>query len=245
MERSDIIVWCAKYIEKMRKNRTTEKRPVVFVDETYIHSTYHSKSCWQSEEEPRLFTSDSVGSRWIIAHAGTENGFISNALFIFKSQSKSSDYHDDMNSANFLKWMNEKLIPNLPTRSLVVMDNAPYHCTQINEAPTMSTLKDEMLNWLRERGIYFEESRIKPVLYNLIKQNKGPPTYAVNELLKSHNHEVLKLLPYHCDLNPIEKIWSLVQRRVAEKNLEQNPKNSVKLTEDALASVTPEDWAIQ
>ncbi|XP_028040891.1 uncharacterized protein LOC114250967 [Bombyx mandarina] len=153
MERSDIIAWRAKYIEKMRKNRTTEKRPVVFLDETYIHSTYHSKSCWQSEEDPGLFTSDPVGSRWIIAHAGTENGFISNALLIFKSQSNSSDYHDDMNSTNFLKWMNEKLIPNLPARSLVVMDNAPYHCTQINKAPTMSTLKDEMRKWLRERGI--------------------------------------------------------------------------------------------
>lgn len=81
--------------------------------------------------------------------------------------------------------------------------------------------------------------------YINIKQNKGPPaTYTVNELLKSHNHEVLKLPSYHCDLNPIEKKWSLVKRRVAEKNLEQNPKNIVKDTEDVFASVTP-DWAIQ
>lgn len=242
MERYDITAWRARYIEKMRKNRTIEKRPVVFLDETYIHNTYHAKSCWQSDEQPGLFTSESAGSRWIIAHAGSENGFINNAFLIFKSQSKSSDYHDDMNSSNFLKWMTEKLIPNLPERSLVVMDNAPYHCTQINKAPTMSNLKADMQKWLQENGVYFEESWTKAILFDLIKQNKGTPTYAVDELLKNHNHEVLKLPPYHCDLNPIEKIWSLVKRRVAEKNVDQDTKKIVKLTEDTFASVTPEDW---
>lgn len=245
MERYDITAWRGRYLEKIRKNRTVEKRPVVFLDETYIHNTYHAKSCWQSEEEPGLFVSESAGSRWIIVHAGTENGFINNALLIFKSQSKSSDYHDDMNSTNFLKWMTEKLIPNLPEKSLVVMDNAPYHCIQLNKPPTMSSLKAQMQEWLQEKGIYFEETWTKAVLFDIIKQNKGPPTYAVDELLKRHNHEVLKLPPYHCDLNPIEKIWSLVKRRVADKNVAQNTKEIVKLTENAFASITPEDWSKQ
>lgn len=245
MERYNITAWRARYIEKIRKNRIVEKRPVVFLDETYIHNTYHVKSCWQSKEEPGLYVPESAGSRWIIAHAGTEHGFINNALLIFKSQSMSSDYHDDMNSTNFLKWMTEKLIPNLPERSLVVMDNAPYHCTQINKPPTMSSLKNDMQQWLQEKGFYFEDSWTKAILYDLIKQNKGPPTYAVDELLKSHNHEVLKLPPYHCDLNPIEKIWSLVKRRVADKNVAQDRKEIEKLTEEAFASITPEDWAIQ
>ncbi|KAH9638425.1 hypothetical protein HF086_007732 [Spodoptera exigua] len=200
------------------------KRVAAMTDETYIHNTYHAKNCWQSKEEPGLFTSESAGSRWIIAHAGSEYGFINNALLIFKSQSKSSDYHDDMNSTNFLKWMNEKLIPNLPERSLVVMDNAPYHCTQTNKAPTMSSLKVDMQKWLQEKGIHFEETWTKAVLFGIIKENKGQPTYVVDELLKRHNHEVLRLPPYHCDLNPIEKIWSLVKRRVAEKNVDQDPK---------------------
>lgn len=56
MERYDITAWRARYIEKIRKYRTVEKRPVVFLDETYIHNTYHAKNCWQSKEEPGLFT---------------------------------------------------------------------------------------------------------------------------------------------------------------------------------------------
>ncbi|CAH2097729.1 unnamed protein product [Euphydryas editha] len=50
------------------------------------------------------------------------------------SQSQSVDYHDDMNATNFLKWMTEMVVPYLPEKSLVVMNNAPYHCTQINKA---------------------------------------------------------------------------------------------------------------
>lgn len=245
MERYDITAWRARYIERLRKNRLVDKRPVVYLDETYIHPTYHAKSCWQSADEDGLLISDSPGKRFIIAHAGSENGFVPNALLIFRSQSQSADYHDDMNASNFLKWMTEKVVPNLPENSLVVMDNAPYHCTQINKAPTMSNLKSEMQIWLREKNIFFEDSWTKAVLYDTIKKNKEPPVYAVDELLRQHNHEVVKLPPYHCDLNPIEKIWSLVKRRVAEKNVAQDPKQIVELTEAAFASITEDDWHIQ
>ncbi|CAK1597710.1 unnamed protein product [Parnassius mnemosyne] len=245
MERHDITAWRARYLDKIRINRTVEKRPVVYLDETYIHNTYHTKSCWQSEEEPGMFVSESSGSRWIIAHARTKDGFINGVLLMFKSQSKSSDYHDDMNSANFLKWVTEKLIPNLPERSLVVMDNAPYHCTQLNKAPSMSNIKSSMQEWLRQKGIYFEDTWRKAVLFELIKQNKGPPTFAVDELLTAHGHEVLRLPPYHCDLNPVEKIWSLVKRKVADKNVAQDPKEIVKLTVEAFESITAEDWTAQ
>ncbi|KAJ0183291.1 hypothetical protein K1T71_001267 [Dendrolimus kikuchii] len=173
MERYDIYAWRSRYLERIRRSRNVEKKPVVYLDETYIHNTYHAKSCWQNKEELGMFVSESSGSRCIIAHAGTENGFVNGALLMFKS----SDYHNDMNSTNFLKWISEKVIPNLPERSL-------QEC-------------------LREKGVYFEDTWIKAVLFELIKQNKGPPTYAVDALLKSHNHELLKLPPYHCDLEKV------------------------------------------
>ena len=45
--------------------------------------------------------------------------------WVFKSKKGSStDYHQEMNAANFEKWFQEKLIPALPTSRLIVMDNA-------------------------------------------------------------------------------------------------------------------------
>ncbi|KAJ0183753.1 hypothetical protein K1T71_000176 [Dendrolimus kikuchii] len=85
MERYDITAWRSKYLERIRRSRNVQKKHVVYLDETYIHNTYHAKSCWQIEEEPAMFVSESSGSRWIIAHAGTENGFVNGALLMLKS----------------------------------------------------------------------------------------------------------------------------------------------------------------
>ena len=39
-----------------------------------------------------------------------------------------SDYHQDMSANVFENWFPEKLIPNLPGKSVVILDNASYHC---------------------------------------------------------------------------------------------------------------------
>lgn len=187
MERHDIVAWRRKYIDTMRQNRV-EGRPIVFLDETYIHASYAVKKCWQNDDEDGVLTSDSAGTRWIIVNAGGEMGFISNAELIFKSQSKSGDYHDDMNRTNFMKWLSEKLIPNLPPNSLVVMDNAPYHTVQVNKAPTMSSLKVQMQTWITDKGLSYLPTMIKAELYQIIKEHKEAPIYEADQLLISHGH---------------------------------------------------------
>ncbi|XP_049701004.2 uncharacterized protein LOC126055535 [Helicoverpa armigera] len=118
METYDIVAWRHRYLEELRNNRLGTQRPVVYLDETYIHATYCAGKCWQSETEEGVLSSDSKGPRWIIVHAGGTMGFISNAQLIFRSQSKSADYHDEMNKVNFNKWLKEKLIPNLHTSTV-------------------------------------------------------------------------------------------------------------------------------
>ncbi|CAH2087753.1 unnamed protein product [Euphydryas editha] len=81
MERHDIVAWRFRYLNELRDNRNREQRPVIYLDETYIHSTYCAGKCWQSEmlNEEGVLSSDSKGPRWIIVHAGGEMGFIPNA----------------------------------------------------------------------------------------------------------------------------------------------------------------------
>jgi hypothetical protein len=56
-----------------------------------------------------------------------------------------------MNSDNFEKWVNDKVIPNLAIPSVIVMDNAPYHGMQVYKPPTKSSLKKDMLEYLRRQ----------------------------------------------------------------------------------------------
>lgn len=242
MERYDIVAWRSRYLKQLRENREGDQRPVIYLDETYIHSTYCAGKCWQSDTEAGVLSSDSKGPRWIIVHAGSETGFVPNAQLIFKSQSKSGDYHDDMNRENFMKWVQEKLLPNLPPQSLVIMDNAPYHRVALNKAPTMNSTKSQMQNWIVSKGLAYLPTMVKAELYEIIKDHKEPPVYEADTLLEKHGHKVVRLPPYHCDLNPIELIWSLLKRRIAEKNVGQEASQIVKITEEAFLSISAEDW---
>lgn len=123
--------------------------------------------------------------------------FIPNAQLIFKSQSKSGHYHDDMNRTNFMQWLSEKLIPNLPLNSLVVKDNAHYHTVQVNKAPNMGSSKLQMQNWITDRGLSYLSTMLKAELYQIIKEHKEAPVYEADQLLMSHGHKVVRLPPYH------------------------------------------------
>jgi hypothetical protein len=84
--------------------------------------------CWQSEKQPGILTNTSSTNRLILVHAGSENGFIEKASLVFQAGKATGDYHGQMNYKN-LQWTHTQLLPNLPNKNVVVMDNAPYHCS--------------------------------------------------------------------------------------------------------------------
>ncbi|XP_047027978.1 uncharacterized protein LOC124636069 [Helicoverpa zea] len=120
-----------------------------------------------------------------------------------------------MDGNNFTKYLKEKLIPNLPENSILVMDNASYHSMQVDKAPTTR------------------------------KKHRPEKKYLVDELLREHGHEVLRLPPYNCDLNPIEHVWNLIKPRVADKNVEQHENKIEEVTKEAIPSITRDDWKKQ
>jgi hypothetical protein len=76
---------------------------------------------------------------------------------MFKSGTKSGDYHHEMNFDNYEKWLKMKLIPNLLPNSVLLVDNAAYHNAQLSPAPTSSSSSFSMINWLSDRGIPFSD----------------------------------------------------------------------------------------
>ncbi|CAG9790416.1 unnamed protein product [Diatraea saccharalis] len=218
IEKYQISAWRHKYLREINIKRNEEKQ-IVYLDETYVHQNYKVKKSWQGPSTTGVTTKISSGKRHIVVHAGSEEGFVPGALLVFSSKSKSADYHDDMNSSNFMKWVREKLIPNLSKPSVIVMDNASYHIKQINKPPIMSNTKADIRKWLVNNGIHFEEYQTKAELMCLVNDKKTLPVYEAEEILKEHNHELLLLPPYHCDLNPIEMVWSQAKRKIASRNI--------------------------
>lgn len=230
------------YLRAIRQYRQ-ENRPIIYMDETYIHSSHTTPYAWSDDTLQGLFSPISKGNKIIIIHAGGEQGFVPNAYIRFKSGQKSGDYHDAMNYKNYEKWLTEKLIPNLPPKSVLVIDNAPYHNNQLNKPPNSNSTRNTIKTWLLERGIPFHDTMLKPDLYNLVKANK--PThriYKIDALLAEHSHSVLRLPPYHPELNPIELIWATVKNWVAEKNVTFKINDIIQLADEKFGSITQADW---
>ncbi|CAH2102996.1 unnamed protein product [Euphydryas editha] len=244
VQKPDRAAWRAKYLRRLKENDElgADKKLVTYVDETWVHSDYTVAKCWQNSLDASVKNNFNPAQRWIIVHAGNENGFIQKAGLIYKCKSSTGDYHSEMNTGNFIKWLNEKLIPNLPSNGIVIIDNAPYHNEQIEKRPNYASLKEDMQNWLRDQNVTYEENMTKKELYQIIKVSLPSKKYIVDELLKSHGHEVLRLPPYHCDLNPMEYVWNLIKKRVADKYVTQSEKDIIKLTQNAIKSITPSDW---
>ena len=98
------------------------------------------------------------------------------------------------------------------------MDNAFYHSHRTESVPKMSSRKAVMQDWLVSHSIVYPEKALKRELYQLIKFSNIDHKYTVYEMAKASGHEVVRLPPYHCKLNPIELAWSRVKRYIKDNN---------------------------
>jgi hypothetical protein len=86
-----------------------------------------------------------------------------------------------MNHANCKKRLQEKLIPNLESISVTVVDSASYHTVQLNWHPTSNDRIGEMLFCLDKHGIRYSSDKTKAELYDLIKMHKPQyETFAID-----------------------------------------------------------------
>lgn len=221
----------------------------VFLDETWIFLNGTNRRTWQDESTKSVRkVRGSGGKRFVVLHAGTRNGFISGASLIFSSSCDSADYHNSMDSSTFEKWVAEQLIPNLEQPSLILLDNASYHSRVIDKNPTNSWKKNEIKEWLLKHNIAFPPASLKIDLLTISKAHKIPNRFVVDEMLREHGHEVLRLPPYHCQFNAIELIWSNCKRyydkHIGMNSSEGRSDEKVKrMWERALQQCTPSNWS--
>lgn len=178
IEKPEIAAWRGRYLRAINAFRE-EGRYVVYLDETYVQASHNVSNCWQSEKELGAIQKIGKGNRLIVVHGGGEMGFVNNALLMFTSSSSSGDYHTSMNFSNFSKWLDEMFLPNLPPNSVVVMDNAQYHCVQLNKRPNTGSLKKDVVTWLRSNNVEFEETWTKAELLMLVKNSPTEKRYKV------------------------------------------------------------------
>jgi transposase len=192
---------------------------VFHLDETYVNQGHSVDKAWEDtsiKTAKQAFSKgyttgmkspSGKGKRAIILHVGNENGFLPNAAKVWVSGSKveeSPDYHDDMCAETFKTWIKTSVLPNLPPKSVLVMDNAKYHCKKGDGVPNSKSLKADLQYWLTKNDIKFDKKTLKPVLWKMCQANlNANPKHEIDDIIAECGHKVLRLPPYHCELNPI------------------------------------------
>ena len=200
-----------------RKEANSEYRTEVYLDESYINKNHSNDYTWYSDEDgPWLKKPTGKGERLIILNAITRAGWVPEAKLVFKSTKKTGDYHGQMNYDLFSKWFEEKLIPNIPENSLIIMDNAAYH-NVLSEcsAPTASCKKDKIKSWLKSNNIPLSDDCLKVELVELLHKIGPSPTYAIDKIAQKYGHDILRTPQYHPELQPIETCWAIVKNEAA------------------------------
>lgn len=161
-------------------------------------------------------------------------------MWIFVS--KQSGYHEEMNSKSFENWF-RKVLPKLEENAVIVMDNAPYHSRKLETTPAPSTKKKEIKDWLLSKNIQFDKKLSKPELLRIVNLHKSKySAYVIDEMARSQNKTVLRLPPYHCELNPIELIWAQVKSYVAVRNRTFRFIDMKDLFAQAVDSINADKW---
>lgn len=84
MERDDIVVTRVRYLRKIEENRNSSNpRPEIYIDETWVHQNECVDKCWtDSEGKFGLKVKSGRGARFIVVHAGGEDGFVPGGLHV-------------------------------------------------------------------------------------------------------------------------------------------------------------------
>lgn len=242
-EKNEIVVWRRMYLDNIKKYRE-EGRHIYFLDETWVNAGDCTSKTWvdgtiKSNRDAFL---KGLSTGIIVLHIGSEDGFLPGGLLCFESKKNTGDYHNEMNGDTFREWM-EGILPRLKPNSVIVMDNASYHSVKIDKAPTSNAKKADIIKWLQDMGEVVDPSMVIPQLLYMVKRLKPLHTkYVIDELLKANNHTVLRLPPYHCELNPIELAWSSVKNHVRMNNTTYKLPDVKNLLIEGINRIDEEMW---
>jgi transposase len=90
-------------------------------------------------------------------------------------------------------------------------------------------------------NIPFGEDLLKKDLMDIVDSERSKyDGYKIEDMAKAMGHSVLRLPPYHCELNPIELVWAQIKHNVSVNNTQFKTNLMDKLIQERFDRVTVE-----
>ena len=149
-------------------------------------------------------------------------GVVPNSVWTFCPQDKKmhkGDYHKVFNSKNFTEWFRNQLIPKLKEPSLIVMDNAAYHCVYPESVPKVAKCrKADLIAYCTSKGLPVEPGDTVAILKKRVSEHiKEHEEREVEILAREAGHRVLWQPPHHSDFQPIELLWAKLKGNIGRQ----------------------------
>uniref|UniRef100_A0A914BZL4 Tc1-like transposase DDE domain-containing protein n=1 Tax=Acrobeloides nanus TaxID=290746 RepID=A0A914BZL4_9BILA len=206
-----------------------------FIDESWVYEQMGEVKGWairglnpvavqQKGYSPCLPVPAHHGKRAIIISALTEFGIVPETTFVgLGGFTSDGDYHKTMTSEIYENWFQElvsKTAQHFQGRNIVfTMDNASYHTRTIfsKEVEGKKPIKKaDIQAWLSKHKVPYLKTDTVEVLKRLMKEaikELGLDRLVVDEICQNASItygitiKLLRLPPYHSNLNPIELFW--------------------------------------
>ena len=143
-------------------------------------------------------------------HAMQENALIAGAFLAFAAKHGTGDYHAQFDGDMFQHWFTAQLLPNVPPRSLIILDRCPFHMVCGDAVVPSQMRKGELQQWLTEQEIPWEEQWLRARLMHEVERYREKKPL-VELCAEAQGHKVLFLPVHHPELHPIELVWATVQ----------------------------------
>jgi hypothetical protein len=163
LEKPDIVLKRLEFLRLYGENLMSDVPCTpVFLDETWIFHNGAGCKTWTMDSDPLSIPSrlQGDGKRFIVLHAGTKFGFVPGCSLLFSTKDPKLDYHGDMDSENFKKWVITQLLPGLEEIKdrgpfMIIMDNASYHSRQLDKQPTTAWKRADLKVCTVSQKFYF------------------------------------------------------------------------------------------
>jgi len=176
----------------------------------------------------RLNVPSGKRARIIVAHVGSrDSGLVQDASLVFLGTKTTGDYHGEMNSNLWLRWLGEKVIDTIQG-GVPVMERAPYHMKLTAESrPSSSRMrKAEVVAWLEQHeavpqdwSATWRQRKTVPELRGETVKQRTTPCYLVQDLAAEFDVSVIFSPVAHPELNPIEMVRATVKIALRKANV--------------------------
>jgi transposase len=145
----------------------------------------------------------------------------------------------------FKKWFSS-ILHKFENSSVLVLDNAPYHCVKVERIPTKSWTNTNIQKWTDMKGISYESKWICSKLELLVAMPQhicaACNSYCTDQAAVKYGRQVLRLPPHHCSLSPIKLVLSQVKWYVARNNAKFTITEVKEQPLQGVQCVTPDNW---